>query len=851
MKKSTRLFFVSAMMMALGTNAFGQDRLLNFNDDWLFTLSDSHDYSLTTYKPSGQWKKLDLPHDWSIESDFDKNLEGCTAYMPGGIGWYSKSFDTTINDNQKCFVIFDGVYNNAQYWLNGMQIGNHPYGYAPVFYDLTDIMAPEGKTNRLSVRVDHSRYADSRWYTGSGIYRNVKMLITNKLHIPVWGTYLTTPKVSEKESEVKIEVRVKNDYDTAKKCNLITDIFDDKGQKVATVSTPVQLDADVEKIFTQTMTIGNAKLWSVSSPYLYTAKSHLDIDAQCNDSRVTTFGIRSIRFDKDKGFFLNGVNMKIKGVCLHHDAGVVGTAVPKDVWRRRLTILKQGGCNAIRCSHNPASDEFLELCDELGFLVQNEFYDEWDMPKDKRYNMQDKEVDYITRGHSEHFQEWAEIDLKNVMRSSRNHPSVFQWSIGNEIEWTYPGTRGATGIFKGTDENDKMDWTNWRTEIPPHSPEQVREYWKNYPKQRFNIGKTAAKLAKWTREMDVTRPVTANCILPTSSFETGYTDALDVVGFSYKPAKYDYFKRTYPDKVMMGTENVPRWYEWKAALERDFISGIFLWTGVDYLGERRIEQWPEKATPEGPLNLAGFPRGSYYQYKSFWSDEPVIAIYSQTEKKSIFKRDNQGNVVEKKEGYWKLAPRVWQNVNPYWNYNDGEDVIVEIYSNCEKLELFLNGKSLGKRNMNEQDDRICKWYTKYSVGKLEAVGTMSNGQKIKKVIETVGEPVAIRLTPDRNSMSANNTDVVHVVAQLVDSKGREVKNVDCDITFDIDGDYRFLGTDCGNTKKMTGYKHKTSPTEFGQCLLVLQATKNSGDISIKARTDNGKIASKVLMMSVK
>ena len=436
------------------------------------------------------------------------------------------------------------------------------------------------------------------------------------------------------------------------------------------------------------------------------------------------------------------------------------------------------------------------------------------------------------------------------MRSSRNHPCIFQWSIGNEIEWTYPGNRSATGLFGNTDRNDKMDWTLWRTPVPPNSPEVVREFWRNYPRQTFSIGKTAAKLAKWSREMDTTRYVIANLILPTSSFETGYTDVLDIAGFSYKPAQYDYLREKYPNKIMMGTENVPRWYEWKACIERDYIAGVFLWTGVDYLGERRAQQWPQKATPEGPLDLAGFPRGSYYQFKSFWTDEPVIAIYTQTAKLSIFKKDADGNVVEKKKDYWKLAPRVWQNVNPHWNYSEGEKIIVEIYSNCDEIELFQNGKSLGKQSLKDQEDRIFKWATDYSKGKLTAVGTYK-GKKVKETLETVDEAYSIKLVPDRKMMTANNTDVLHVVAQLVDKKGREVKNVDDEIKFTISGDYRFLGTDCGKTEKMDSFKKKMVKTEFGRCLLMIQSTKTPSDITITATNESGSLKSKPLVIPVK
>ncbi|VGO18489.1 glycoside hydrolase family 2 TIM barrel-domain containing protein [Pontiella sulfatireligans] len=824
--------------------------LMNFNDGWLFTETDSGDYSLTTYQPEG-WEKVDLPHDWSIEKDFSQELEGCTAFLPGGIGWYTKVFDTPIQKNQKCYIVFDGVYNNAEFWLNGIKIGDHPFGYAPIHYDLTDLLAPAGRENRFSVRVDHSRYADSRWYTGSGIYRNVHMLIADKLHIPVWGTFIATPKVSKDKATVELKVEVANDYDAKRKGSIVTDVFDEDGTKEASVSTSFSIGSNEESVYTQKIKVAKPKLWSVDHPLLYTAKTRIVTEGHALEERSTRFGIRSIRFDKDKGFFLNEENMKIKGVCLHHDAGIVGTAVPKDVWKRRLQLLKDGGCNAIRSSHNPASDEFLDLCDELGFLVQNEFYDEWDLPKDKRYNMQDKEVDYITRGHSEHFQTWAEIDLKNTMRSGRNHPSIFQWSIGNEIEWTYPGNRGATGIFKEEDKNDKMDWTLWRTETPPHTPEQVREYLADFPEQTFDIGETARKLAKWTREMDTTRPVTANCILPTASFETGYIDALDVIGYSYKPHKYDYFKKTYPDKPMLGTENVPRWYEWKAVVERDFIPGLFLWTGVDYMGECREKHWPVKATPHGPLDVAGFPRGSFYQYKSFWrEDVPTLAMYSQTAKKSTFKKDKNGKAIEKKKDGWKLAPREWQHVNPHWNYLDGEETMVEIYSNCEVVELFLNGKSFGKQFLNDQEDRIYKWPVSYEAGELAAKGTWGK-QVVNAKLETAGAPASIRLTADRRQMAANKTDVVHVTAQLVDARGRAVKNVDEEITFEVHGPHKFLGTDCGDTAKLKNFKGKTVPTAFGRCLMIIQATDQPANLRIAAKSKDGRLGSNIANIEVK
>ncbi|KXX70942.1 glycoside hydrolase family 2 TIM barrel-domain containing protein [Flammeovirga sp. SJP92] len=846
--KVLKINLLLALLLFQGMLLQAQNKI-NFNADWSFQLEDSAHFTLSNYS-TDHWRKLNLPHDWTIEADFSKDLEGCTAFSPGGIGWYSKEFKTPIVENQKCFVVFDGVYNNAEFWLNGMKVGEHPYGYAPIHFDLTNYLHKDGTKNRLMVRVDHSRYADSRWYTGSGIYRNVHLVVTEDVLIPVWGTFITTPFVSKEKATVDVKVELFNTTSSNAETKIQLSIVDQEGKEVYQKTKNFQLKADAKDTYQLAFDIENPKLWDVEAPNLYQAKISLIQKEKKVQTEQIPFGIRKLYFDKDKGFFLNDKNVKIKGVCLHHDAGLVGTAVPKDVWRQKLTLLKEGGCNAIRMSHNPASDEFLDLCDEMGFLVQNEFYDEWDLPKDKRYNMHDKEVDYITRGHSEHFQKWAETDLKNTMLSSRNHPSIFQWSIGNEIEWTYPGNRGATGIFKETNKDDKIDWTLWRTEIPPHTPEEVRAFWEAFPKQTYNIGATAKKLADWTKELDTTRYVTANCILPTSSFETGYTDVLDVVGFSYKPHKYDYFKETYPNKIMMGTENVPRWYEWKAAVEREYIAGIFLWTGIDYLGEKRNREWPLKATPHGLLDTAGFPRGSFDMFKALWRDDiPVISIYSQSASKSIYKKDENGAVVEKKKGYWELAPREWQEVNAHWNYENGEKTIVEVYSNCEEVELFQNGKSLGTQHLKDQEDYTYKWAVDFKKGKLVAKGKR-NGAQISTSLQTADTPVSIQLTSDRSAMTSNDTDVVKLVAQLVDKKGKEVKYTEEEVTFEIEGLHRFLGTDAGDTRKIINYKSHTVETVNGKCLMMLQATDQPSKVKVTAYSKNKKLGSNEVIINI-
>lgn len=381
-------------------------------------------------------------------------------------------------------------------------------------------------------------------------------------------------------------------------------------------------------------------MWSPEQPALYTAITTIRQGEHIVDRLDTRFGVRDIYFDPKTGFYLNGVKTAIKGVNLHHDAGAVGVAVPKDVWRRRLASLKRAGTNAIRTAHNPASEEFLNLCDEMGFLVQAEIFDEWDNPKDKRLNQWERHSDRISRGYADYFQQEAEEDLKIAVKRDRNHPSIFMWSIGNEIEWTYPRYKAATGYF------DMNASGNYFYNPPFITEQEIKDRFHKSEPGQYVLAKTAAKLSNWVKELDTTRPVTANLILPSVSHISGYTDALDVVGYSYRRVIYDYGHERYPDKPIMGTENVVQWHEWKAVIEREFISGTFLWTGVDYLGEAH-GAWPRKAVRSGMLDLAGFETPAYSLYRTLWSDEPYIAITTQTEDKSLYKRDGKQKVVEK------------------------------------------------------------------------------------------------------------------------------------------------------------------------------------------------------------
>ncbi|WP_435315164.1 glycoside hydrolase family 2 TIM barrel-domain containing protein [Cellulophaga fucicola] len=787
----------------------------DFNFDWNFKLEDSVSGITDT-----EWQKIRLPHDWSIANKLDSiKGEGATGYLLGGIGYYKKDFVTNLNNNQVAYILFDGVYNNATISLNEKELGFHPYGYSPFYYDITAALNENGNKNTINVKVDRTRYADSRWYTGSGIYRNVKFITKNKLHIPIWGSFITTPTITNELATVSIQTTINNKYNTTKTAELTTTIYDKDDIVINTDTKKITIAKNASQKDLTTINVNNPKLWDIDNPTLYTAITTIVQDDVIIDTHKTKFGIRSIKFDADTGFYLNGKNRKIKGVCLHHDAGIVGSAVPKGVWKRRLQTLKDMGCNAIRISHNPASNEFLDLCDEMGFLVQDEFFDEWDNPKDKRKNMNEKSVDYITRGYTEHFQEWAEKDLKNTVLSHRNHPSIFQWSIGNEIEWTYPRNAESTGFF------NNMDWSgNYFWSLPPNNISAIKEKLSTLPKGKYDIGKTAKKLTKWTKELDTTRYVIANSILPSSSYESGYADALDIIGFSYRRVIYDYGHKNYPKLPIMGTESLGQWHEWKAVIERPFISGTFLWTGIDYMGESN-KGWPKKGTASGLLDLAGFKKPSYHMFNALWNNDPNIYITSQTLDKSIYKLDANRNPIEKKEGSWEKKLWVWHNVNEHWNYNDNDATVVEVYSNCEEVELFLNNKSLGTKKLSSFKDHIYKWVVPFKKGTLKAIG-LKDDKKIETVITTTTKPVAIKLTTDKQKLTADGYAVAHIIAQIVDKDGNPVQTENQIINFNITGDTKLLGVDNGSITSTQNFNSNKVKTSKGRALLIIQSLQN-------------------------
>jgi beta-galactosidase len=558
-------------------------RNMLFTEGWRFHLGDDAKAKDLAFDDSA-WRTLDLPHDWSVEGAFDPKLASCTAFLPCGIGWYRKTFTVAADAKDKLISIrFDGVMNHCQVWCNGKLVGGRPYGYSSFTCDLTPAIR-FGDKNVIAVRVDHHQYADSRWYAGSGIYRNVYFNVTGKVHVEDNSVVVTTSNVSELTAEVEVRTIVKNDSLAAAEIDLVTFFEDEHGLVEDSDDQRGLVPAGGQRQFTTATVRGSERLthWSPKDPRMCCVETIVMVKKMLvvADRCKTPFGIRTFAFDPAKGFSLTGQPMKLKGVCLHHDAGALGAAVPIQVWQRRFKLLKAAGCNAIRCSHNPPAPEFLDLCDRMGFVVMDEAFDEWTRGK-KKWIVGHNIGPPGTEGYHSDFDHWADRDIRDMVLRDRNHPSVILWSIGNEIDY----------------QNDPY---------PPNSPE---------------LPPIAERLIKDVKAVDTTRPVTAACAAPETNL---FKKLLDVEGYNYMERLYAADHAAHPNRVIYGSENFHTPSAWEAVAENDYIAGQFLWTGIDYLGEARV--WPSHAARSGLLDLAGIPKYQYYLRKALWSDEPMVYL---------------------------------------------------------------------------------------------------------------------------------------------------------------------------------------------------------------------------------
>ncbi|OXU14552.1 glycoside hydrolase family 2 TIM barrel-domain containing protein [Sedimentisphaera salicampi] len=744
----------------------------NFNSDWRFHLGDG-DFKSPQYD-SSSWRKLSLPHDWSAEGEFSKDNTGRNACLPAGIGWYIKKFSIPAeHEGRRVELQFDGIYRHSELWINGRSLGMQYDGYTTFYHDITDYVK-FGQENTVAVRVDNSDQPNCRWYSGSGIYRNAWLTFRNPLHITNWGTYITTPQVSSENASVKIETTVKNDGEK-QDFTLKTEIYSPEGEKIKEVSTEKTARFKQKLKINQQIEIDSPELWSTTAPHLYKAVSIVSAGGNTQSTRETRFGIRRLRFDAEEGFFLNGENMDFKGVCLHHEAGTLGAAVPKGVWQRRLENLRQIGCNAIRTAHNPPSPEFLDICDELGFLVMDEFVDKWENEKFA----------------DEHFRdEWRDNYLSTIKRD-RNHPCVVIWSVGNE-------------------------------NLPAGSKEQ-----NGYLKM----------LGGFVRYHDPTRPVVSGMrrggdynvekkvqnILKSCEY-------MDLIALNYGEQWADELAETNPDKPFVSTESYTyfnssdkRRYAkiesapWLDAARSDFNTGVFLWTGIDYLGE---SGWPKIGSSAGLFDIAGFRKTKSYLYEAFWSDNK--SVYA-----AVYQQDP--------DDFSKIGQWGWPNLTESWNFEGKEKVDLAVYSNCEKTAIYVNDKKIEEKKLADFPNGIIKFRgVPYEKGVLRAEGIENGKEVCSYELKTTGEPAEIRLTAED---TPREDGICHIKAEVLDSQGRLVKNAGNEIEFSATGGGEVLSLSNGDLKCLRSFTETESwPAYKGRCLCIVRM-EGGEPLKLKARSE--------------
>jgi len=748
------IFLLTGWLVAAQMTAqvsFGKAEKMN--DEWRFLRIDSawniaerDDMRLPDYDDS-KWRQVRLPHDWGIELPMSPDKGSCQGYLTGGIGWYRRTLPYISSQDERLFIYFEGVYNYSEVFLNGHLLGKRPSGFASFLYDLTPYLNKDGK-NVVAVRVDHSQEADSRWYTGSGIYRNVWLVKAPKVHLAQWGTAYRLCSIDKKKAvvEVDVETTTEEPVTAATQLKAVVTLTDATGKTVATTKTT--LGPKAKK--TVKLTVSNPQRWTLSSPYLYTLTTTLEN----GDQSQVKAGLRTLQFSPDRGFALNGEWMKVKGVCLHDDAGVLGTAVPKTVWKRRLQELKAIGVNAIRMSHNPHAPELYDLCDELGLLVMDEASDEWEFPKRKWMKGWNQGAPGF-QGTYTYFEEWIDRDVADMVRRDRCHPSIFMWSIGNEVD--YPNDPYSHPVLNGNGSDFTQPAYGGYKPNQPHAE---------------RIGRIAQRLAKIVKEIDSSRPTTGALAGVVMSNETAYPEAIDVVGYNYTESRYDSDHQKYPRRVIYGSENRHDLAAWRTVSEKEHIFGQFLWTGIDYLGESGV--WPARGSSAGLLDLAGQRKPNGWYRASLWLHQPMCYIGTYP-----VGPQREGSRQNNRRSYW---------VSPYaddvWNYREGQTVRVVCYTNGTDARLLLNGQPVAQKAQYDEVTGIRYWDVEYAAGTLRCEA--DNGASYE--ITTTKAPAALRVTTD---------SVAHVFIEVVDEDGRLVKGADNEVTLMVRG-ARLLGMENGN-----------------------------------------------------
>jgi beta-galactosidase len=742
---------------------------------------------------ASSWRKVDLPHDWSIEdipgtnSPIDSNAVGAiaTGYTVGGTGWYRKTFFVPSRLEGKHFQIrFDGIYMNADVWLNGQHLGNHPYGYTSFWYDITDKLK-FGSENILVVEVKNEG-RNSRWYTGSGIYRHVWLTILNPVHIEQWGTYITTPDISASEAKVKVRTSMFNGSGAAGEYKLTTIIIDPKGTEVATSSINHSVDPRTSYEFTSDLEVSSPELWSLETPLLYKAISEISTADDSNPSPVldkveTNFGIRSISFDAQQGFLLNGKPVLIKGGCVHHDNGLLGAAAFDQAELRRVQLMKASGFNSIRCAHNPPSPGFLDACDRTGILVMDESFDMWDNAN----NPDDYHL---------YFNEWWQKDLESMILRDRNHPSIIMWSIGNEI--------------KNLDKPSGVE--------------------------------TGKKQADYVRALDPSRPITS-AVNNISPAKDPYFALLDVCGYNYARNRYIEDHKRFPDRIMVATESFPleAFEYWMAVVDNPWVIGDYVWTGFDYLGEASIgwmgywhssNFYPWTHAYCGDIDVCGLKRPQSYYRDALWGDQKNVSIFVKPPVPS-FDRVNPDHAD------WSIWH--WQDVVADWTWPGYENtpLDIEVYSNCSEVELFLDNKSIGKKANSRETEFITRWNVPYQPGKLRAVGYDNKEEITSSELQTAGEPVKVKLTSDRINLKADGQDLVFITVEIQDANDIRNPKATNLVRFDIEGQGSIIAVGSSNPLGLESFVQPERKAYQGRCLVIVRSDREAGNITLTASSE--------------
>lgn len=815
------LLAVGGYVFTMSSYAFsGKERAELFVSGWRFHLGNPEGDASRQDFDDGAWRLLDLPHDWSIEGDFSADhparKEG--GALPGGLGWYRKVFEAPREwQGKKVFVDFDGVYMNSEVFVNGNSLGVRPYGYSSFRYDLTPYLK-WGERNVLAVKVDNSTQPNSRWYSGSGIYRNVWLTVVEPVHVGHWGTFVTTPEVTGEKAVMEVRTMVKNDGQAGRRVGVVSTLLDARGRMVAGQSGFVDVPAGGCSEASHTLIMTAPELWSTEHPYLYKVRTELKVDGRSVDTYYTTTGVRHFKFDARTGFWLNGKHMKINGVCMHHDLGCLGAAVNVRAIKRQLEILKEMGCNGIRCTHNPPAPELLDLCDRMGFVVMDEAFDMWRIHKTA--------YDYAC-----YFDRWHERDLADLVLRDRNHPCIFMWSVGNEVGEQWRNAWRDT--LSVEDANILLNFGRDESDLPRLEGTHVNTL-------------LAAKLTGLVHRYDPTRPVlTGNNRGGKDNLLHKPEAGMDIIGYNYCVWDTPKVPEVFPGRPFLLTESISglmtrgfyrmpsdSMYVWpmrgevrvpegsnhltsaydnchvpwgcsheagmRMVKNNDFISGQYVWTGFDYIGEPTPFPFPSRSSYFGIIDLAGFPKDVYYMYQSEWAEKPVLHLF------------------------------------PHWNWKEGQKVDLWVYYNqADEVELFVNGKSQGTKRKGRDDFHVA-WRVRYEPGTVKAVSRKDGKEVLVREIHTAGVPARIRLTADRDTLCADGRDLAFVTVEVLDRDGNLCPEAENLVHFEVGGQVLIAGVDNGSPFSMERFKDTKRKAFFGKCLVVLQSNGKAGHATLKA-----------------